>query len=926
MSTDEIRPWAPSPELRRHIQELAFRQTMSEEARAYIEAALTAGPSRRVQARRGNVITEFFSRKMNTSHRLESRTGEFPMAVQFEADPDVLAYVAQPPQVSLTLLNEEGQATTTRPYTPDFLVVRRDGVEVVETRDDGELARRALDNGHQFFKDDQGRWHYRAADGHFSALGFVYRLIANSQHPALLVENERFLEDYISEGCPPLPEAKAESIRRYVTEARFAPLVQMLENGFAADDIYKAIVARQVFVDLKVTRLAATNEVIVFADESTQRAHALICSPDMEPNPPIAGSMHIKEGSRIRTESGVLTVCKLFGDQVLVQNDTGQEKLLAVSVIWGAVNNKVAGADEIRNGTDARQLADCSAIELERAMDRLKALREGDTSQWSQRSLSRFAGEVAGAANELDAVIRLVDKSSQRGNREPKLLPVNLELIEQAVRKYYNNPTQMRKKGAYFRYVESCEGKHEASGQPVRPTTYSTFCRYCERLKDVHQRHGKRVAYQQKPIAQAVSQNLYPVHGVRPHEICYVDHTIANIATIAPNGTQLGKPTLTLAVDGHTTQVRALVLSYDKPSIRTVLMVIRDYVRRHHRLPRVLVVDNGAEFRSRELQDLCRLLGMDLRFRPPGMPRGGAMIERLLGATEDEVFSELAGNTRMLKKDARLVTKSVDPFRRAEWTLPAVYGAVENYLFQAREHRIHPALGMTPSEFEKKRLEETGVREHRMYILNEDMMLLTSPHADRRFHKVDRQRGIWVGGLWYRHPALWETRHDEKVEVRVEPWNARIVYVRVNNRWVAAVGTSSRWIGTKTTRELEVAMRHEAKESATRANKDALEEKTNGRTEKGPLQPHHFDERLRIQVAEMRHLYEPLGMTSAMQVDVPSDAPQDLPDQPSPPVVPSAEPARTQSVAKESNGHAGTSGDSASTSEYAIGLRQIGFR
>jgi len=119
-----------------------------------------------------------------------------------------------------------------------------------------------------------------------------------------------------------------------------------------------------------------------------------------------------------------------------------------------------------------------------------------------------------------------------------------------------------------------------------------------------------------------------------------------------------------------------MILNYDPPSIKTVLMLLRDYVRRWSRLPRILVCDNAKEFRSHELRRLCQKLRIDLRFRPPGMPRGGAMVERLIGATEEEVLSQMVGNTINMK-DPRLVTASVNGFNRAVWTLTAAYYAIE---------------------------------------------------------------------------------------------------------------------------------------------------------------------------------------------------------------------------------------------------------
>lgn len=142
-------------------------------------------------------------------------------------------------------------------------------------------------------------------------------------------------------------------------------------------------------------------------------------------------------------------------------------------------------------------------------------------------------------------------------------------------------------------------------------------------------------------------------------------------------------------------------------------------MRRNQRLPRVLVVDNGKEFHSHELEYFCRIYGVELRYRSPGMPRGAAMVERAFGAIEEEVFSEMAGNTRIMKQNTRQVTKEVDPYRQTEWTLASVYGATEDYLFNVRANRAHPSLGVTPNEYEMQSAAKAGQRDCRMFTLDE---------------------------------------------------------------------------------------------------------------------------------------------------------------------------------------------------------------
>ena len=238
------------------------------------------------------------------------------------------------------------------------------------------------------------------------------------------------------------------------------------------------------------------------------------------------------------------------------------------------------------------------------------------------------------------------------------------------------------------------------------------------------------------------------------------------------------------------------------------------------------------------------------------------MVERAFGAIEEELFAQMRGNTRQMR-DPRLVTKSVNPFLRAVWTLSGLWGAIEEYLFLLRPERIHPALGMTPNQFEAMRLNDTGNRDHTLIRFDENIMLLTCPHAKRPFHSIDRRRGIWVGGMYFWHSAMAITPKKAKVEVRVEPWMANVIYAQIGNRWVAAIARNLRPYAGRTRREVEVALREEQRLARDMARKDSLSARQLNKKER-LWAPETFDERLSKQQDEEAYLYQRLGMTVAL--------------------------------------------------------------
>lgn len=247
------------------------------------------------------------------------------------------------------------------------------------------------------------------------------------------------------------------------------------------------------------------------------------------------------------------------------------------------------------------------------------------------------------------------------------------------------------------------------------------------------------------------------------------------------------------------------------------------------------------------------------------------MIESHLGASQDEVIASCQGNT-MQMRDNRLVTQSIDPFRRAIWTLTAIYRALDDYYFIERPNRPHPTLGMTPNQFEAMKIHETGSRTHRFVRFDENLMLMTSPHPRRPYHVVDPRRGVWVNYQWYRHPAMRNVRKGTKVEVRIEPWLSRVVYAQIKGEWVAAIGSSSNSFDTKSSREVELALRQQARKAGNDANKHSISP-AGLRHRERYIHPSSFDARISAQQQEMAYLCKQLDLYTAMPEKMLNGAP-----------------------------------------------------
>jgi putative transposase len=857
-------PWMPDKVVLEAVEKLVFDLALPQLARDYILACFRNGPSRRVTNRRGNDNHGYVSRKMNNQLQLESRRGEWAAAVLMDTDSDVICFLAQPMDVPLDIRNCNGAVETMVPYHPDFIVFRRHSVAIVQQRDLEVLTEAALNNPHQWYRDQDGEWHYRAADEAFWKLGLLHQVRQNNEIPAALVRNEIFLRDYARLDAPQLRQEVVQRLSNFIEDRRFCSLLQtMVECELTADEVNRAIIEQIVYVDLAEDRLDDTSNVLLFSDCATCKAFKKT-QADSTPLPlPIPGTLYLRAGSTVSYEGEELAVVVAGSKDVLLQDARGNTQALSVRAVENLYKLGYLTGDGFLKESDARLITNYSKEELERAVERLDSIDTAESSSFGPELIRKFKRIIQSAPNRLEALLLLTDRYRDRGNRTPRVTDENRLLGSRAIEEKYNTGEGATKKAAYIRYGELCEENSELNGLPTKPVSYTRFCQWVEEDKSTKDRRGNRAAYQEAEIPQYLDNSL-PIHGVRPHEVCYIDHTVLNLSTETPNGVQLHKPVLSVARDGNTTNAKALYIGYDKPSVGTVLMVLRDYVRRNGRLPATISVDNGKEFHSQAFKFFCWLFDIEIRWHPPGQPRGGAPIESLIGATEIEILAQAKGNTRILK-DPRLVTKSVNPFRHTEWTLPAVYFAFEHYLFDVRANRIAPALGVTPNEFEARRIAETGSRDHVLVRLDENIMLLTAPNTRKVFRAVDKRRGVYVDGGYHWHPELSALPKGIKVEVRVEPWLFEVVYVRLPTRWVAAVRSDSRRLGSHTRKEYEIALREEARRSKALANKDTLSH-TNAAKMRRLWVPSNWDPRINAQQSEMRYLYGLIGMGVAMPI------------------------------------------------------------
>ncbi len=163
--------------------------------RACLARLRAAPPVRRVQGRAQNVSGTYASRKMGMTIQFESHTVELWAISAMEYDAQVLEYFDQPDTLTFTYESPSGR-TVVASHTPDFLVLRQDGVGFEAWKQEERLRALAVSHPGRYQHDPAGRWCCPPGEAAAARLGLSYHVRSSAGLHPTSIRNLIFLEDY----------------------------------------------------------------------------------------------------------------------------------------------------------------------------------------------------------------------------------------------------------------------------------------------------------------------------------------------------------------------------------------------------------------------------------------------------------------------------------------------------------------------------------------------------------------------------------------------------------------------------------------------------------------------------------------------------------------------------------------------------------
>jgi len=155
----------------------------------------------------------------------------------------------------------------------------------------------------------------------------------------------------------------------------------------------------------------------------------------------------------------------------------------------------------------------------------------------------------------------------------------------------------------------------------------------------------------------------------------------------APHRRPLGRPWLTVLIDAFSRRCLAFYLTFDEPSYRSCMMILRDCVRRHSRLPQTLVLD-GGRIPKQYSRRFWPLQSQEVRPRAARFVQSANDSSALRTASSFTTCAQYTDHTQR-----STVTKSNEPTGQARWPLASLRLFVV-VLLRYMTHRT--PLGQTP--------------------------------------------------------------------------------------------------------------------------------------------------------------------------------------------------------------------------------------
>lgn len=319
--------------------------------------------------------------------------------------------------------------------------------------------------------------------------------------------------------------------------------------------------------------------------------------------------------------------------------------------------------------------------------------------------------------------------------------------------------------------------------QALKPPTFNTIVARLERVrtdKVVRKREGSKAAHRLQPAAGVTPEARAPL------DVIQMDHTTIDVMVVDPMSRQtIGRPFLTVAIDGYSRCIVGICITLDPPSATSVGLCLA-HVATEKRpwleklgldcawpmrgKPKLIYVDNGRDFHSEALRRGCEVHGIKVDHRPIARPHYGGIVERIIG-TMMRMVHDLPGTTFSNIKDRG----KYDSDAKATLTLHELEKWVTLAICGVYHNEVHGTLLQPPSAKWAAGVAQFGeppaVQNPKAFLV--DFLPVISRHIQRSGFVIDRV-GYYCNAL---SPWIADRDRMEKFDIRRDPRDLSRIWV-----------------------------------------------------------------------------------------------------------------------------------------------------
>ncbi|MDU0203998.1 Mu transposase C-terminal domain-containing protein [Paenibacillus sp. MAH-36] len=344
-----------------------------------------------------------------------------------------------------------------------------------------------------------------------------------------------------------------------------------------------------------------------------------------------------------------------------------------------------------------------------------------------------------------------------------------------------------------LRIKELNEYREEAEQEEI--FSYTTFWRIHQKEKDIHKLNSQKYGKQKADLIKKGSQGR--IHTERILERVEIDWTQADILLVNPITLKRQRPWIVYAIDVHSGQPLGFHTTFEVPNTaafkqcllhcflpKTYIKEVYPLIRNEwnaYGIPKEIVLDNAKVNESYDLQDVCRIYGIDIQYCSIASGHQKGTIERAFRTLNEKLIHATPGTTFS------------NPFERGEYdsegeacvTLQAFNYLVHIALVDMISHdwRHSVTRAGIPHKLWQKSLEENP---HLKLAIPRNLKELKIVMGSGLEFRTITNKGITLETVNFQSEELADlknelvrfNRDNEEVRVRFDKDDLRVIYIR----------------------------------------------------------------------------------------------------------------------------------------------------